>query len=400
MQTVFCKKEKGDVTVTRLPLKVTLVGHPFNPIGTGRALRVVFASCRGVGIEAAVRDVWNFQAAEPAQAISIAPFLTPSFGAINVFHLNGNEIEPALKQFGSLPPGYNIVMPFWELSRYPAEWARQVGRFDEVWAASDFIRQCVAAAVKCPVVHMPLPTEIELDVFRGRRQFGIPEDRYAFLCFFDCRSYITRKNPQAVVECFRRLLTARPWARTSLVIKLHGTEAAPAEIKDFLADLHELQGRVIVIDATMPEVQVHNLIRCCDAFVSLHRSEGYGLGLAEAMYLGRPVIGTAYSGNMDFMTPENSIPVGYHLVPVPPDAYPHSDGQHWAEPNLDEATTQMIKLLDDPAAGMALGLRASRSIRINFSYRAAGLRYLRRLDEITKLNAFAVDGSALACALD
>jgi len=83
--------------------------------------------------------------------------------------------------------------------------------------------------------------------------------------------------------------------------------AGPAEVQDFLADLRELHGRVVVLEATMSEVEVHNLIRSCDAFVSLHRPEGYGLGLAEAMYLGLPVIGTGYSGNMAFMTPETPL---------------------------------------------------------------------------------------------
>jgi glycosyltransferase involved in cell wall biosynthesis len=371
------------------PRQVTLVGHPFSPIGTGRAMRVAFAACRSVGLETAVRDVWNFTAPEAAQAVEIGPFVTTTYGAINVFHLNGDEIEPALERIGPLPQGYNIVVPFWELPRYPAEWARQLERFDEVWAASDYIRQSVAAAVDRPVMHMPLSTEIALDSFFSRRHFGIPENSYAFLCFFDCRSYIMRKNPQAMVECFRRLLAARPLARTCLVMKLHGFEAAPTDLQEVLADLRNLHGRVVVLESTMSETEVHNLIRCCDAFISLHRSEGYGLALAEAMYLGLPVIGTGYSGNTDFMTPENSFMIGYHLIPVPPDAYPHAEGQYWANPDLPEATARMTKLIDDPAAGRALGARGSRSIRSGFSYRAAGLRYARRLAEIAEMgNSF------------
>jgi glycosyltransferase involved in cell wall biosynthesis len=191
-----------------------------------------------------------------------------------------------------------------------------------------------------------------------------------------------RKNPQAVVECFRRLLEERPWARTSLVVKLHGAEAAPAELQAFLASLNDLRGRVVVLNYTMTEVEIHNLIRCCDAFVSLHRSEGYGLGLAEAMYLGLPAVGTGYSGNMDFMTPDNSFPISFQLVPVPAGGYPHSEGQHWAEPDLDEALACMIKLLDHPGEGRALGVRASRSMRVDFSSRAAGLRYANRVTHI------------------
>jgi glycosyltransferase involved in cell wall biosynthesis len=364
------------------PLRVNLVGHPFNPIGTGRALRLVLTACRSVGLETTVRDVWEFQEPEAAQAKTILPLLTKGYGEVNVFHLNGNEIEPALERIGPLPDGFNVIAPFWELSQYPAGWARQIEQFDEVWAASKFIQDSISSAVSRSVIHMPLPTEITLPSFLGRRYYGIPESSYTFLVFFDCKSYIMRKNPQAVVECFRRLLDKRPWARTSLVVKLHGAEAAPAELQTFLAGLNDLRGRVVVLNCTMTEVEIHNLIRCCDAFVSLHRSEGYGLGLAEAMYLGLPAVGTGYSGNMDFMTPDNSFPISYQLVPVPAGGYPYSEGQHWAEPDLDEALACMIKLLDHPAEGRALGVRASRSMRVNFSSRAAGLRYANRVSHI------------------
>ena len=383
MPRTFCTTENAeDMADVQTVPRVTLIGHPFSPIGTGRAVRVTFAACRSVGIDARMRDVWQFLEPEGAQVDSIVPFLTTTYSAMNIFHINGDEVAPVLERIGPLPPGYNIIVPFWELPRYPAEWACQLQRFDEVWAGSHYVRRSIAAAIDRPVIHMPLATEIALDTFRGRRWFGIPENSYAFLFFFDGRSYIARKNPQAVVDCFRRLLTSRPWARTCLVIKVHRVDAASADVREFLAGLADLRERVVVLEATMPEVEVHNLIRCCDAFVSLHRSEGFGHGLAEAMYLGLPVIGTGYSGNMDFMTPENSIPIGYRLIPVASGSYPHAEDQHWADPDLDEAVTQMIRLLDDPASGRALGRRASRCIRTAFSYRASGLRYKRRLDEI------------------
>jgi glycosyltransferase involved in cell wall biosynthesis len=364
-------------------LHLTQVGHPFNPIGTGRATRLVFSSARAAGIDMAVRDVYNFQTPETAQAREILPFVTTSFGPVNLFHLNGDEIEPALNHLGGMPDGYNIVAPFWELPHFPNEWAAQVNRFNEVWAPSAFVRDAVAAAVDIPVLHMKLATEVAVDGFINRRHFGIPEDSFAFFTFFDGRSYMARKNPQAVVACFRRLVAARPFARTVLVIKLHGGENAPEELRRFLAGIEDLAGRVVVLQATMPEDQVHNLIRDCDAFVSLHRSEGFGLGLAEAMFLGKPVIGTGWSGNMDFMTAENSYPVPYELVPVPAGAYPHASGQTWAEPDLGPATAAMLALVDDPAAARALGAKASRDMRIKHSYRAAGLRYAARLSEIT-----------------
>ena len=372
-----------------MELKLTLIGHPFIPLGIGRALRVSLAACRAVAIDAKVRDVWNYQAPEAAQVIQIVPFLTAEYGAVNLFYLNGDEIGAALDRMGPLSTGYNIVLPNWELPRYPEEWARELERFDEVWAASKFVQQSIANAVSRSVTHMPLPTEISLSEFSERYvgSLAIPENCYVFLFFFDYRSYASRKNPAAVVECFRRLMAARPWARTRLVIKTHGAESSPAEAEKLMADLEDIRERVVILNKTMSESEVHNLIRSCDAFVSLHRSEGYGLGIAEAMYLGLPVIATGYSGNMDFMSTENSIPIKYHLVPVPDGAYPHSQDQVWAEPDLEQATARMIDLLDDPKRGRELGKRASRSMRVNFSYRAAGLRYLQRLTEIATIDS-------------
>jgi glycosyltransferase involved in cell wall biosynthesis len=116
----------------------------------------------------------------------------------------------------------------------------------------------------------------------------------------------------------------------------------------------------------MEDNDIKNLIRCWDCFVSLHRSEGFGRGLSEAMYLGKPVIATAYSGNMDFMTLENSLPVNYQLVNVPNGAYPFGEGQVWAEPDLEDAVNHMLRLIDDSSLGRGMGQRASLTIRRGF----------------------------------
>jgi glycosyltransferase involved in cell wall biosynthesis len=364
-------------------MKLCQVGHPFNPIGTGRATRLAFAAARAGGIEVSVRDVYKFQKPETALARAMLPLLTDEFGAVNLFHLNGDEIAPALAHLGGMPAGYNIVAPFWELPRFPQVWAEQVEKFDEVWAPSAFIRDTLTQAVKIPVTSLPMATAVDFAAFLDRKAFGIPENSFAFLTFFDGRSYVERKNPHAVVACFRRVAAARPFARTCLVIKLHGGENAPEGVKNFLAGLEDLGERVVVLNEAMPEEKVHNLIRCCDAFVSLHRSEGFGLGIAEAMFLGKPAIATAWSGNMTFMTAENSYPIAYALVPVPENAYPHWEIQEWAEPDADEAAAVMLRLLDEPAHGREIGKIASREMRQTFSYRAAGLRYAARLKEVS-----------------
>ncbi|MDM0077388.1 glycosyltransferase family 4 protein [Variovorax sp. J2P1-59] len=367
--------------------KITLVGHPFSPHGTGRALRLSLAACESAGIEVRVRDVWKQNPPEPSHQ-AITPLLTDTYGDINLFHVNGDEVIRTLDHLGPANGHFNVIFPFWELPRYPDIWARQLEKFDEVWAASNYIKDMLGRSVNRPIKHMPLATEIDLASFYDRKYFGIPENSYTFLFFFDCRSFIARKNPQAAVAAFRQLIAARPWVTTHLVIKMHGAEAARSEAQALFESVADLRERILILPERMQECEVHNLIRCCDSFVSLHRAEGYGLGLAEAMFLGLPSIGTGYSGNMDFMTSVNSVPVGFSLIDVPPEAYPHWEHQEWAEPNIAEAASRMIDLLDNPKKGRELGSNASRDMRVNFSYRATGQRYRARLEEIQSAHAY------------
>ena len=141
---------------------------------------------------------------------------------------------------------------------------------------------------------------------------------------------------------------------------------------------------VIVIDKVLSDNEVKNLVRCCDCFVSLHRSEGYGRGLAEAMFLGKPVIATDYGGNLDFMNDTNSCLIRYSLINVEEGQYPFAEGQVWADPDVDDAVDYMLQLLTDRDYGRSLGETAGRDIRVHFSYRATGLRYQNRLEQILK----------------
>jgi glycosyltransferase involved in cell wall biosynthesis len=367
-----------------LTADTVLVGHPFAPIGMGEHIRSVYRSLRRVGLRTRLLDIYGMNEPESPMLAEMKSALTRDLGGVNVFHINGDEVAQVLSHLSLRPDAYNIIYPAWELSRYPEEWARQLDRFDEIWAPSRFIEQSVAPAVQRPVIHMPLACEVLLSSFLGRRYFGIPEGAYAFLFFFDFRSYASRKNPEAVVECFQRLLIERPHTATSLVIKVHGAEHAPTEASRLAALLANTAGRAVVIDRTMTDNEVKNLVRCCDSFVSLHRSEGFGRGLAEAMYLGKPVIATAYSGNMDFTAEGNSFLVRYRSIEVPKGAYPFYGDQVWADPDLNEATRHMVCLVDNPNHGREIGRLASLGIRTAFSYRRAGLRYSERLNAIMR----------------
>ena len=230
-----------------------------------------------------------------------------------------------------------------------------------------------------PVHHLPLATEVRALRPRGRRSFGIPEGAFVFLFFFDLTSFIERKNPFAALEAFRRLRARGPARDVRFVVKLNSARARPADRQRFLDFVAPFGDSVVLLDCTLPDAEVKALHMCADAFVSLHRAEGYGFGLAEAMFLGKPVVATGYSGNMDFMRPGNSFLISHRLVPVPEGAYPFWKGQLWAEPDVEEAAEAMWRLVQDPALGRRVGAEASRHIRTYFSCRAIGLRMAARL---------------------
>jgi glycosyltransferase involved in cell wall biosynthesis len=373
--------------VTAAP-QVSIVGYPFSLTGMGEHSRSVCRALWAAGVRSALVDVDAAHAAPDADLARLfRPHLAAGLGRdINLFCINADEVSRvlALMDAGAFAAAHNIIYPAWELAAYPEPWARELERFDEVWAPSDFIRQAIAPVVSRPVLHMPLAVDLKLSGFLGRRWFGIPEDAFVVLFFFDAASFADRKNPIGVLAAFERLAARRPDARLHAVIKFRGAfadESARRALEDRLTALGE---RVQAIDADLSDNEIKNLVRNADVFVSLHRAEGFGRGMAEAMALGRPAVATGYSGNLDFMTPEVSRLVDYALVPVPPGAYPHGDGQVWAEPSPDHAADLIEALLDDPVEARALGRRARDHIRTHFSVRAIGQRYAGRLDEIAR----------------
>lgn len=368
---------------------ITLIGHPFAPIGMGEHVRCSHRSLARAAVRSQVMDIYGLSQPEPAHVREFGPAATTMFGDINIWHINGDEVKQAMAHVTYNTPlsGYNIVYPAWELSRYPAEWAEQLDRFDEIWAPSQFIADCLREACRKPVVHMPLGTEVQLEGFMPRRRFGIPDADFAFLFFFDLKSYIQRKNPRAVLEAFEQVVRERPTAKMRLVIKANGFDETQAMHRDFRDDVAALGNRAQLIVDTLTDDEVKNLVRCCDCFVSLHRSEGFGRGMAEAMVLGKPVIGTGYSGNLDFMAPQVSYRVDHRLIPVAAGDYPFADGQVWADPDTDHAARLMMRVLDDPGEARRIGMLARLHMLAEYSFRPTGVRYRDRIDEIWKAAA-------------
>jgi glycosyltransferase involved in cell wall biosynthesis len=369
--------------------QLVLAGHPYAPIGMGEHVRCAFRAFQAAGVGASVRDIFAMDSSiDPAFQRIIGPALTRALSIrTNIFHINADEVELALAHLNDekrFAQAYNIIYPAWELSRFPDAWLPQLRRFSEVWAPSRFIYEAITSVSDLRVVHMPLAVDVTMSSFIGRRGLGLPEQAFIFLFFFDFSSYMARKNPFAVLDAFEILAARYPKTPLHLVIKHKGGAATPADEQRFKAAIAKRHNQIQVIDATLSENEVRNLVREANCFVSLHRSEGFGRGMAEAMALGVPTIATGYSGNLDFMTEENSFLVKHTLQAVEPGQYPQSEGQFWAQPDLAHAVALMERVLLDQATARSRAQQGAKDIRRLYSPLAIGLRYTERLEALAE----------------
>ncbi|HWS72363.1 MAG TPA: glycosyltransferase family 4 protein, partial [Thermoanaerobaculia bacterium] len=270
----------------------------------------------------------------------------------------------------------NIGCWHWELPELPDTWIASAVPLDEIWAPSAFIQSAISRKVSIPVVHMPHGIDVSTIEPCSAEELGVPPGRFTFLCMFDFSSVVERKNPLGAVDAFRRAFGDDD--RVALLIKAGHSSSHATEYAELVERVRGTPN-VFITDRMLPRARVNGLLAACDAVVSLHRSEGFGLILAEAMALGKPVVATGWSGNMDFMNSGNSCPVAYELVRIDRTLRDYQAGQQWAEPDIDHAAHCMRRLVDDPSWRAQLSARAIATMRTHFSAEAAGLRYRRRL---------------------
>jgi glycosyltransferase involved in cell wall biosynthesis len=239
-------------------------------------------------------------------------------------------------------------------------WHSAFDYYDEIWVPSHFTQRAIAAVSPIPVRKITYPLYLkETKAVPDRDRFGLPDNTYVFLFTFDFFSTVQRKNPAAVIAAFQRAF--RPDEAAVLLIKSINCESNRAA-RDSLE--RESEGaKVVFIDGHIPGAELNALFASANCYVSLHRSEGLGLGMAQAMYLGKPVIATNYSGNLEFMNSDNSLLVDYAMTELNEDSGPYERGTRWAEPKVEHAANLMRWVYEHWAEGQALGARAAADIR-------------------------------------
>jgi len=356
---------------------VNLFGFLERSTGLGEGARANVRALRGTGI---LVEPIAFTEEELAHFRIPESMLNPGLFKFNLWHVNAAEAAFALRSFGPhvFFEKFNIGYWAWELERFPPDWDSAFRYFDEIWVPSEFVRKSIAARANIPVIRMPHPVEVQPSTQNYRAHFGIPVDRPVFLCMFDMLSSAERKNPWGAVHAFKAACDGK--RRAFLTVKV-GSSNRNAAAMDLLRK--ELEGlETLIIDRDLPREEAVGLISACDGYISLHRGEGFGLINAEAMALGKAVVSTGYSGNMDFMNEQNSYPVKYKMIEIERKIGPYPKGYLWADPDIGDAAMKLQQIMDDPAAARKVGALAAEHIRTHYSTAAVGKLLRARLEEL------------------
>jgi glycosyltransferase involved in cell wall biosynthesis len=254
---------------------------------------------------------------------------------------------------------YTVAYWAWEVEPFPETMYRGFDFVDEIWTYSAHSAAAIAAVSPKPVLAMPPPIVRPPASAKTRAELGLP-DGVVFLFVFDFLSILERKNPAAAVEAFTRAFA--PNEGPHLVIKSINGDKKPEQLEQLRASVAG-RGDIHVLDGYVSSEDKNALIASSDAFVSLHRSEGFGLTMAEAMALGTPVVATGYSGNLTFMDDANGYLVPYTLTAIPPGCSPYPAGGMWADPDLDAAAALMRRIHEHPEEAAEKARRAEADVR-------------------------------------
>jgi len=358
-------------------LGVNAVGYLRGGLGLGQAARLYVRALHAAGVpvrtttlEVNLPDVVSPDGRRAeVKTTDFADMHVEGELPFNLICVNAPELPAFHAELGPefFEDRYTIGVWAWEVDVVPPSWDRAFALVDEIWVYSRYVEEILSHVSPVPVVRVPLP--IVAPAAGGDLSALHLPDGFVFLFLFDFYSTLARKNPLGLVEAFTRAF--EPGEGPQLVLKSHNGDFKP----DRLARLQDAIGArpdIHVVDRFLSEADMAALMRRADCYVSLHRAEGFGLTLGETMALGKPVIATGFSANLDFMTAENSYLVRHRETQVGLEGENYPAQGTWAEPDLDHAAELMRHVWEHQDEARERGARARREIAEHFSLEAVG----------------------------
>lgn len=325
------------------PMGINLIGDIRAETGLGQSMRILAGILEKGGIPFTIKQIdspgglqhdnssWEHRISDECQY------------AVNLIHIN-----PGIwaENYNCMPKGildgrYNIAYWLWELEEFPLRWTDCIETVDEIWTPSEFISRSIRKRTEKRVTTVPYSIELDTGKKYGRAYFQLPQDKFLFLMMYDFKSVSERKNPHAVIQAYKQAISPDD-NNVGLIVKINHLEKS-RELEQLRKDLEGYPNIHYIVDNLSRE-EVESLIAAADVLVSLHRSEGFGLPMAEAMYLGTPVVATNWSANTEFMDKGSSCLVDYELQELRKNIGPYEKGNYWAEADVKQAAEYMAKL--------------------------------------------------------
>lgn len=360
------------------PFAVELAGYLSSAVGVGEAARRYATALRSVGVEVLERDVplpgrdriaeEHFGGARPIDKEV----------AFNLICLNPEQMIPyftsadAPSRMGRQAVG----IWSWEVDVLPAGWREARRSLSDLWTYSFFSANLIESATGAPVFSVAPP--LSAAKANSNLSMELPNG-FRVLVMFDFLSTLERKNPLGAIEAFQRAFS--PIEDAVLILKSVNGRHRPERQAELLQAVGD-RSDIVSIDGTITNAERDALISECDCYLSLHRSEGHGLPLSEAMALGKPVVATAYGGNTEFMTEDNSYLVACALTRVGEGVEHYPSDAHWAEPDIDDAARLLRAVRGDLDSGRSRGGRAQNDVQRLLAPEIVGAQMRDRLETL------------------
>jgi len=304
---------------------------------------------------------------------------------INIVHVNMDSIPGFIQEKSSeyFKDKYNIGYWAWEMEDFPEIYTEYYKYYDEIWTCSKYCLDSISLKSSIPVINIPHAIDISPEDIDVNFETGMSSDCFNFLFIFDYNSLIERKNPLGLIDAYEKAFGVNN-EKVKLILKT-SIPNHHAKSKKIVLDRIGKNKSIIYKEEMLRRGELLALINKCDCYISLHRSEGFGLTMAEAMALGKPVIATGYSGNLDFMNVNNSFLVKYKMIKHDYDLSVLPKNNFWSEPDVYHAAEMMKFVFENQDYAKAIGIQAKEDIKNYFSLESIGNKMKKRLNIIEDL---------------
>ncbi|NTJ02499.1 glycosyltransferase [Agrobacterium rhizogenes] len=369
--------KSGEAPASEAPApNISLVGYPKGEFGLGEDIRLLRASLNEVGIKpTVVKAPWAIMARQAIDEPSVEASMDAFDGDVMIYVMPAFDTMTLLNKVGprAFTARRKIGFWQWELERFPPPAKIAMELVDEIWCHSEHSARAFRSATDKPVIKVPLPVLVPDVRVVPRSKFDLENDSFVVFTSFDGASSISRKNPLGAIQAFQKAFPAATRSKARLIVKAMNT------LDDSLwrecMRKAVIDDRILIRDGVMDRLEYYELLQCCDAVLSLHRAEGFGRLMAEAMAMGIPVIASGYSGNLDFMDDSNSWLVKGVQIPVFSGDYAFFQDQMWFEPDIDSAAAALRECAEDHEKCRRLASAAKETME-RYSPQICGARYL------------------------